>query len=117
MGNTSMNSFGQQQQMQQAPSTTGKIARSIEKLQQAYAPYQDVAGKSSASAAAGRYNDECMFKTYMYDRRSGSAQGADPSLTGTLLEQVIMHSTMNLLNFLHYLSTLLLSPARFPRRS
>ena len=75
---------------QAAPSTTGKIARSIEKLQRAYAPYQDMNGKSSAQAAAGRYNDDCMFKTFMYDRRNGSAHASDPSLSGQLLEQVII---------------------------
>jgi hypothetical protein len=94
-GGTGALSFGQplatQQgalQMQAAPSTIGKIAKSIEKLQQAYAPYQDVNGKVSAMATAGRYNDECMFKTYMYDRRNGATHISDPSLSGALLEQV-----------------------------
>jgi hypothetical protein len=98
-GGTSALSFGQppatQQgalQMQAAPSTIGKIAKSIEKLQQAYAPYQDVNGKVSAMATAGRYNDECMFKTYMYDRRNGATHISDPSLSGALLEQVIVLS-------------------------
>lgn len=74
---------------QQAASTTGKIAKSIEKLQQAYAPYQDVNSKPSALAAAGRFNEECSFKTYMYDRRNGGTHMNDPSLSGTLLEQVL----------------------------
>jgi len=77
---------------QAAPSTTGKIARSIEKLQRAYAPYQDMNGKSSAQAAAGRYNDDCMFKTFMYDRRNGSAHASDPSLSGQLLEQAELNN-------------------------
>lgn len=70
---------------QQAP---GKIARSIEKLQQAYAPYQDNSGKVSVQPSAGRFNEDCFFKTVMYDKRSGPVQSADPSLTGSLLEQV-----------------------------
>lgn len=90
---TSTPGFGMQTpaqpaQLQGAPTTVGKIAKSIEKLQQAYAPYQDVNGKASALATAGRYNDECVFKTYMYDRRNGAAMASDPSLSGTLLEQV-----------------------------
>lgn len=70
---------------QQAP---GKIARSIEKLQQAYAPYQDNSGKVSIQPSAGRFNEECFFKTVMYDKRLGPVQSADPSLTGSLLEKV-----------------------------
>lgn len=70
---------------QQAP---GKIARSIEKLQQAYAPYQDNNGKVSIQPSAGRFNEDCFFKTVMYDKRLGPVQNFDPSLTGSLLEQV-----------------------------
>jgi hypothetical protein len=84
--------FGQQQQQQQqqtAAPAAGKIARSIEKLQQSYAPYQDQTGKVSVNAAAGRFNEECFFKTIMYDKRTGPAHAADPSLTGSLLEEVI----------------------------
>ena len=79
--------FGQMAQ-QAAAAPPGKIARSIEKLQQAYAPYQDQNGKVSVNAAAGRFNDECFFKTIMYDKRTGPAHAMDPSLTGSLLEEV-----------------------------
>jgi len=83
--------FGQMAQ-QAAAAPPGKIARSIEKLQQAYAPYQDQNGKVSVNAAAGRFNDECFFKTIMYDKRTGPAHAMDPSLTGSLLEEAEMNN-------------------------
>lgn len=95
-----MQGFGQQQQQmqqqQQQQGATGKIARSIEKLQQAYAPYQDQNGKVSVNAAAGRFNDECYFKTIMYDKRTGPAHAVDPSLSGPELEEV---SSLHLWSF------------------
>jgi len=40
----------------------------------------------------GRLSDDCIFKTVMYDKRSGPAQAPDPALTGSQLEQAEMNN-------------------------
>jgi hypothetical protein len=87
--NTQPNQFSQQQQQQQSQgSSNGKIAKCIEKLQLAYAPYLDSTGRPCGLARAVRFNEDCYFKTVLYDKKTGPTQPSDPFLTGSVLEQV-----------------------------
>eukprot|EP01038_Epipyxis_sp_PR26KG_P013529 gene13529-18149_t len=91
----------QQQQNQQnymMQSLGGLDAQAIEKIQKSYAPHRDHTGKAIATLD-GRINEECEFKTIMYNPRYGNMQYQDPMLTGSLLEQA-EHNNLDPENFM-----------------
>lgn len=71
----------------------GPVAQAIENIQRSYAPTRNFTTDRPSSEKDGKPNEDCEFKTIMYNKRVGQQVHDDPLLAGPLLEKVMSMSS------------------------